>query len=537
MQICTRSMSSGEALNCENRKQGTMKRISRMVVATVAVFAAFLVDMEGSLALTPSSVGPRKDVQRRASSSSPPHHEDFRKSTELNVATLSPDTLLESSIAKLKLSNPVQPIKRSLKPSDIMRRPSRRSTSTPVSLDKSCTKQRVVRPYNNPRINGIKASSKKQDSGLLSKDEEKVLTQSIRNVRRAIRIRDEHVQDNDSIPSEAEWAGACDISVIQLRRVMYEGQQARTMLVSANGGLVTSIAKRHYLSLKRATEAGGGVGTILTLQDMVQEGNLGLMQAAERFEPERDLRFSTYATYWIRQRILRSISDSSRVIRLPAHGKTALHRCLFFERSFEKIISNFLIFQSMSKLTVHSMLQKINKARKGMSKLIGREPSTEELAHYLEMRVEDLKKMTSRSRNVVSLEKLVGNGGSLKEDRRTIGDTIASDAPTPEEDAQRQYLKSDIRAVVNELAQRERDVLILRYGLEDGKSMTVNQTAKHLGISSDRVRSVEARAINKLRSPQRNYRLKEYVGGDSEEEPAEEEWSTVPERPEKLWFF
>jgi RNA polymerase primary sigma factor len=102
---------------------------------------------------------------------------------------------------------------------------------------------------------------------------------------------------------------------------MYEGQQARTTLVSANGGLVTSIAKRHYSSLKQATEAGGGVGTILTLQDMIQEGNLGLMQAAERFEPERGWRFSTYATYWVKQRILRSISDSSRIIRLPAHGK------------------------------------------------------------------------------------------------------------------------------------------------------------------------------------------------------------------------
>jgi RNA polymerase sigma factor (sigma-70 family) len=102
---------------------------------------------------------------------------------------------------------------------------------------------------------------------------------------------------------------------------MYEGQQARTILVSANAGLVTSIAKRHCYSLKMATEAGGGLGTILTLQDMIQEGNLGLMQAAERFEPEREFRFSTYATYWIRQRILRSISDSSRIIRLPAHGE------------------------------------------------------------------------------------------------------------------------------------------------------------------------------------------------------------------------
>jgi RNA polymerase primary sigma factor len=122
-------------------------------------------------------------------------------------------------------------------------------------------------------------------------------------------------------PSEAEWAEACNLSIVELRRVMYEGQQARSKLVNANGGLVNSIAKKHYNALKRAHQANGGVGTILTFHDLIQEGNLGLMEAAERFEPERGFRFSTYATWWVRQRILRSISDYSRVIRLPAHGK------------------------------------------------------------------------------------------------------------------------------------------------------------------------------------------------------------------------
>jgi RNA polymerase primary sigma factor len=180
------------------------------------------------------------------------------------------------------------------------------------------------------------------------------------------------------------------------------------------------------------------------------------------------------------------------------------------------------------------MLQKISKAKKDMSQEIGREPSSPELAHYLEMSVEDLIKLSTRSRNVVSLELPLRSGGSLKEDRRTIGDFIVSDAPTPEEDAQRQYLKHDIRTVINELADRERDVLIFRFGLDNGTPMTVNQTAKQLGISSDRVRLVEARALNKLRSPQRNYRLKEYVGGNVEEEQQIEEEKPSPS---KLWFF
>lgn len=164
---------------------------------------------------------------------------------------------------------------------------------------------------------------------LLSREEEARLSNSIRKLRRAIRVRDELVANHENPqdsefpwqPSETEWAVACGMSVMQLRRVMNEGQEARTKLVDANGGLVNSIAKKHYYSVKQANQAGGGLGSILTLQDMIQEGNLGLMEAAERFEPERGFRFSTYAFQWIRQRILRSISEYSRTIRLPAHGK------------------------------------------------------------------------------------------------------------------------------------------------------------------------------------------------------------------------
>jgi DNA-directed RNA polymerase sigma subunit (sigma70/sigma32) len=167
----------------------------------------------------------------------------------------------------------------------------------------------------------------------LSRDEERQMTHRIRSLRRAVRIRDELVQEKEEwssyhpsayeedFPTEQQWSEAAGLTVLELRRVMSEGQEAYTTLVNTHVGLVTSIAKRHYYALKQATDAGGGVGTILTLQDMIQEGNLGLMKAAERFEPERGFRFSTYATYWIKQRVLRSISDTSRVIRLPAHGK------------------------------------------------------------------------------------------------------------------------------------------------------------------------------------------------------------------------
>jgi len=279
---------------------------------------------------------------------------------------------------------------------------------------------------------------------------------------------------------------------------MSEGQEAREKLVSANVGFVTSIGKRHYYALKHATEAGGGVGTILTLQDMVQEGNLGLMQAAERFEPEKGVRFSTYATWWVRQRILRSISDSSRIIRLPAH--------------------------------VHTKLQKIHKSRAELKSRLGRDPTDEELAQYLEMSVIKLQKYTHSSRNVVSLE-LPLRTASFKDDRRTLGDTLASDAPTPEEDAEADYLRRDIRHVMDtELVERERDVILHRFGLEGGEPRTVDETAQLLGISRDRVRLVEARALNKLRHPQCNYRLKEYVHGD-------EAVHSPASASDRIWFF
>ena len=167
------------------------------------------------------------------------------------------------------------------------------------------------------------ANTSQQQTTLLTRQEEIALTQQIRALRRAEQVRDELLMEADTADlTEAQWATRCGVSPLELRRTLRLGQEAQTRLVQANMGLVTSIAKRHYTSLKYALEAGGGVGTILTLQDCLQEGQIGLMAAAERFDAERNVRFSTYATWWIRQRILRGISDSSRIIRLPAYGKT-----------------------------------------------------------------------------------------------------------------------------------------------------------------------------------------------------------------------
>ena len=164
------------------------------------------------------------------------------------------------------------------------------------------------------------------------------------------------------------------------------------------------------------------------------------------------------------------------------------------------------------------MLMKIRKAKKQMQDEIGREPSAPELAHYMEIPVAKLQQYTQCSRNVVSLENPLRptNSGKNDLDTRTIGDTIASDAPTPLEDAQREWLRQDLEQVLQEtLTLTERTVLLARYGLEDGHSMTLEETSRHLGVSRERVRLVEARALNKLRSPQKNYRLKTYLSSDN----------------------
>lgn len=285
----------------------TMKRSRWMTTALVAI-TAILVDLETSVAFSPSSESPKTGTSRRRTRVTD-FKDNGRANLDLHVAM--------SPVYEAPLEMFADETARTV---DILSLP---SSSRSTALGKRGRNPMIKRPNSrnsSPRIDS--RSKPRERDGLLSKEEERTLTLSVRSLRRAVRIRDElALNSHDYSHTEAEWAEACGLSIIGLRRVMYEGQQARTTLVSANGGLVTSIAKRHYSSLKQATEAGGGVGTILTLQDMIQEGNLGLMQAAERFEPERGWRFSTYATYWVKQRILRSISDSSRIIRLPAHGK------------------------------------------------------------------------------------------------------------------------------------------------------------------------------------------------------------------------
>ena len=410
----------------------------------------------------------------------------------------------------------------------VSRRRARTNSGVEAAVATDSTRRRMARAKgrgSKSRVESTTTFTRKRNNypDPLSREEEYEATYKLRALRAAVRIRDQLVSSHSEElstwqPTEEEWAEACGMDVMQLRRTMQEGQKARTMLVSANGGLVNTIAQKYFNALRRGMQGTGSVGTILTYQDFVQEGNLGLMEAAERFDPERGFRFSTYASYWVRQRILQSISDYSRTIRLPAHGKDS---CL---ESLGIISSNCFAF------VVHWMIRKINRAKVAIEQEIGRQPTQQELAQYLEISVEKLELYADSSRSVLSLEVPLRSGGYKNDDTRTLGDFISSDAPTPVEDAETESLREDIREVVNELDERERDVLVARFGLDDGSPRSVAETSRDLGISRDRVRIIEARALNKLRNPQRSYKLKNYVAGTVEEHVEEVNLS-----PERIW--
>ncbi len=315
-------------------RKATMKRTRKLFSTAFVVIATVMVELDTSAAFSPTLVAriKKNGERRRANQSGNSRLTDDESNinrnsvtgTDLNVAISTGISSIyqASDVGRIKICNVVSQAKsqnQSKLSAEILSLP---SSSRVVSLGKRNRNSRMVRPKSrtsSPRLDGNTVAL--DHDGLLDKTQEQKLTISIRSLRRAVKIRDKLMETKDTIPTETEWAEACNLSIVGLRRVMYEGQQARTILVSANAGLVTSVAKRYFASLKYSTQSGGGVGTILTIQDLIQEGHLGLMQAAERFDVDRGFRFSTYATYWIRQRILRSISDSSRIIRLPAHGK------------------------------------------------------------------------------------------------------------------------------------------------------------------------------------------------------------------------
>jgi RNA polymerase primary sigma factor len=296
---------------------------------------------------------------------------------------------------------------------------------------------------------------------LLRADEEIELARKIADLLELERIREKLLTELEREPQQKEWASAVEMEPIQFRSRLYQGRRAKDKMVQSNLRLVVSIAKKY---MNRG----------LSFQDLIQEGSLGLIRAAEKFDHEKGYKFSTYATWWIRQAITRAIADQSRTIRLPVH--------------------------------LYETISRIKKTTKLLSQKMGRKPTEEEIATKMEMTIEKLRFIAKSAQLPISLETPIG-----KEEDSRLGDFIEADGEMPEDQVSKNLLREDLESVLDTLSPRERDVLRLRYGLDDGRMKTLEEIGQIFNVTRERIRQIEAKALRKLRHPNRNSILKEYI--------------------------
>ncbi|KAL3923609.1 MAG: hypothetical protein SGILL_001560 [Bacillariaceae sp.] len=310
---------------------------------------------------------------------------------------------------------------------------------------------------------------------LLNKNEEIILAREIQILLKWEAEREQLEEQLLRPPTYQEWAASIrpDMTVPELKKQIRRSLRAKTALTESNIRLVISIAKRYQ---KRG----------LAFQDLAQEGILGLTKACEKFDPERGFRFSTYATWWIKQSIMRAIADQGRTIRLPVH--------------------------------VHDQLSSLRRAERELKLEHGRDPTAKEIAAATGFTTDRIGFLNKVSQNSVSMEEnltsskmkgsaaSVGAGNSL-----TVGDMMKDPDQKPVDQASHQMFKDDISRLICTLNSREQAVIRMRYGLDDGRPKTLEEIGKRFSVTRERIRQIEGRALHKLRQPYRNHSVKCYV--------------------------
>ena len=332
---------------------------------------------------------------------------------------------------------------------------------------------RLIRPRQRSarRRDPAKHPSERGDSGdstrmYLREIGEVALLSAVEEVELATAIGDGNVAEAEL--ADLAVAGKLEhverVVLVRLRRRQRAGEMARDRLTRANLRLVVSIAKRH-------------VGRGLPLLDLVQEGNLGLMRAVEKFDHSKGFKFSTYATWWIRQAVTRAVADQARTIRIPVHMVDAMNRCVRIERELQQELE--------------------------------RKPSMEEIADRALLDLDKVEDLLELARNQIplSLDSTYGDEQDV-----SLADLIADlDAEDAVLAATRRLLKEDILEVLDQLDGRERDVVRMRFGLDDAKPATLEEVGRRFGVTRERVRQIESRTMAKLRHPLRSEKLRDYL--------------------------
>ncbi len=278
----------------------------------------------------------------------------------------------------------------------------------------------------------------------------------------------------------------------ELERLVIRGKQAHDTLAQSNLRLVVSVAKRY-------------IGRGLSFLDLIQEGNLGLLRAVDKFDHTLGYKFSTYATWWIRQSISRAIADQARTIRIPVHMHETINRQRRMQRQLQQELGREPTSEELA-LEMDFLEPEESQEIKRLQK--EKQPLPTELDRKLDRAAEKVRRIQRLSREPLSLDTPVG-----AEENSFLGDFIEDDSlPGPVDAASRRLLKEQMGEVLDALNERERQVLIMRFGLEDGSTRTLEDVGKEFNVTRERVRQIEAKALRKLRHPQRSRKLRDYLG-------------------------